>query len=389
MANLCMQPLFARLRRITSGGQWIPEIDGLRFIAIFAVVLYHLDQQLLLKADQFLTIRNWYAPLLRLISNGSRGVELFFVISGFMLGLPFARHSLLREKQVSIAHYFLRRLTRLEPPYLCNLVVLAAAIMIHEYKTSSELVAHFLATALYIHELIYQRVSTINGVTWTLEIEIQFYLIVPILALVYRLRPASLRRGSFVVAAAAFVAWELIAVRKDFWGNPEAWIYNSVFFYLQFFLTGMLLSDLYLTLIPRWKPGLAWDAAGLCCWMIYFYENVSWDAALLPILLFIGFIGAFRGICLRRFFRMEAPTLIGGMCYTIYLWHFFLIAIFFKVTKHLLFGDDTLANLAFQCLILMPLILFFSAHLFLFFERPFMDPQWPQRLVAKAKAAAR
>ena len=384
-----MQPFFMRLGRTTSSGRWIPEVDGLRFVAIFAVFVYHLDQQLQFKADRTLSIHAWYAPLLTLVSNGSRGVELFFVISGFVLGLPFARHALLGERSVSLAHYYLRRLTRLEPPYLVNLLVLSIAILIYEHAAVPVIARHFAATATYLHEAIYKRVSTINGVTWTLEIEVQFYLALPLLALLYRVRRPFLRRGSLVAAIAMLLASDQFAATRGFWGSPGAWIYNSIFFYLQYFLLGLLLVDIYLVLLPRWKTSIAWDAASLCCWMIYFDESWSWDSYLLPVLLFIIFIGAFRGIWLRRLLSSKPIALIGGMCYSIYLWHLFLIAILFKATKHILFGNDHLANLFLQCCLLMPPILWLSGILFVFVERPCMNPDWPRKLAGKIKAAAR
>jgi peptidoglycan/LPS O-acetylase OafA/YrhL len=75
------------LRRVTSGRAFIPQIDGLRFIAIMSVVLFHFISSLR---------RNTIAPspfagqeeLFGVLSK--RGVELFFCISGFILSTPFA-----------------------------------------------------------------------------------------------------------------------------------------------------------------------------------------------------------------------------------------------------------------------------------------------------------
>ena len=91
------------------------------------------------------------------------GVELFFVISGFILGRPFARHALLGEKRVPLAGYYLRRLTRLEPPYILNLLICSVAILLYMHVPVLELAKRFLASALYLHELIYHQVSIING----------------------------------------------------------------------------------------------------------------------------------------------------------------------------------------------------------------------------------
>src|SRR5258708_32162389 len=83
------------LRRITSGSSWIPEIDSLRFIAIVLVVLFHLSAEVVAKSNMSLTMRPWYAGLFAFLGRGDIGVRIFFVISGFILGRPFARHYLL------------------------------------------------------------------------------------------------------------------------------------------------------------------------------------------------------------------------------------------------------------------------------------------------------
>src|SRR5690349_11306910 len=106
-----------KLTRITSGGKFIPEIDGLRFIAIASVVAFHVYQYLLDRAG--------IAPLGILgtaLHNGQRGVPLFFVISGFILGRPFADHYLSGAPAPKLKEYYLRRLTRLEPPYIAALL---------------------------------------------------------------------------------------------------------------------------------------------------------------------------------------------------------------------------------------------------------------------------
>ena len=111
-----------RFRRITSSGLYIPEIDGLRFLAISWIFLFHFN-------DYLATARHFNeASLLQtFFYNGYRGVELFFVISGFILSLPFAKYYLANGKKIRLKNYFLRRITRLEPPYFI--------IMINRFST--------------------------------------------------------------------------------------------------------------------------------------------------------------------------------------------------------------------------------------------------------------
>src|SRR5208282_2381379 len=85
--------LFTRLARETTSGRLIPQIDGLRFTAIGLVVLFHLNGYLAAKWPLghagSLPQSSWLAQAALV---GFHGVELFFVISGFILALPFAAH---------------------------------------------------------------------------------------------------------------------------------------------------------------------------------------------------------------------------------------------------------------------------------------------------------
>ena len=103
-------------RRITTSGQFIPEIDGLRFVAISLVILHHVAL--------YISIRQQRDE--GLFSLGQHGVELFFAISGFILAVPFALQHLRGNRPVRLRSYFWRRFTRIEPPYLLSLILLTA-----------------------------------------------------------------------------------------------------------------------------------------------------------------------------------------------------------------------------------------------------------------------
>ena len=64
-----------------------------------------------------------HSVIARVLEHGNYGVQLFFVISGFVLALPFASHYLCQTRAVSLRAYFLRRLTRLEPPYVLSMLL--------------------------------------------------------------------------------------------------------------------------------------------------------------------------------------------------------------------------------------------------------------------------
>jgi peptidoglycan/LPS O-acetylase OafA/YrhL len=383
-----MQFFFPRLRRITSGSTWIPEIDGLRFVAIASVVLFHLGGEVYSKSGRVFNIHSWYVPLLQLVSHGSRGVEIFFVISGFILGRPFARHALLGEKKVRLGGYYLRRLTRLEPPYLLNLAIIAVCLMIYVPGLPLlYIVQHLLASAAYVHGFVYGGVSAINAVTWSLEIEVQFYLLVPLLVTFFQVKSLFLRRSALILSILLLSIFQVWIEKQAYSVKPQQFIYYTVIIYLQYFLAGFLLSDLYLVSFPRWRPSYAWDFVSLLCWPAVFYFDTPWYGIVLPFLILLVCIGGFRGICFPRLFRVESIALIGGMCYSIYLWHFFIIPLGFKATRHLHVTHDYLLDLIFQSCLLLPLVLVLSTVYYVLIERPCMDPKWPQKLFGRLKAA--
>ena len=95
-----------QFRRITTQKRFIPQIDGLRLVAISSVALLHL----------YAALETGIIPAPWSMSSDlpKRGVELFFAISGFILGIPFASHYIRKAARVDLKQYFLRRLTRLE-----------------------------------------------------------------------------------------------------------------------------------------------------------------------------------------------------------------------------------------------------------------------------------
>ena len=367
-----------RLRRITSGGAWIAELDGLRFVAIVSVVLYHINAQLLVKSGHAVPIQSRYDLLFTALGNGDRGVRLFFVISGFVLGLGFARQHLQRARPVNLKKYFLRRVTRLEPPYIFNLVFCALTAFVYYHQAVSAMLPHLLASIFYLHNVAYRTPSLINAVTWSLEVEIQFYILAPLISMLFRISSVWLRRSVFLLLIA------LIGVLQMEFRVGATLGALTILFYLQYFLAGLLLTDLYLTEGPRFQNHWQWDVMSVCGWPLIFLipANFLWYHELLPFLILPLYIAAFKGILFRKFFRSTWIATIGGMCYSIYLWHFFVIGVFFKITRHWVIFHDFLLNLIVQVTGLGIPIAAVSVLVFVLIERPCMDPAWPQKLRA-------
>jgi peptidoglycan/LPS O-acetylase OafA/YrhL len=367
-----------RLQRITSGSSWIPEIDGLRFIAILLVVLFHLGAQVAAKSSVPLSTQPWYSGLFAFLGRGDIGVRIFFVISGFILGRPFARHYLLGHPRPSLSSYYLRRLTRLEPPYLLNISVCAISIALYSHVPLRTVFPPFAASAVYLHGFFFRGTEFINPVAWTLEMEVQFYLLVPLLTLIFLPSSRWLRRSLLGAACIALPAVLQYLVFGKISGASPFWA--TIGWLLQYFLAGMLLSDIYVTEMPSWRASWLWDVISGAAWWVLLFTEHPRLYPLEPLLIAVAFIGAFRGVLLRRLFTVEWLAIVGGMCYSIYLWHFFVIALVFKVSRRVLITHDLLANFLVQSVLILPCVLAFCVLYFVFIERPCMDPAWPQKL---------
>lgn len=373
-----MDMLSRHLRRITTGGAWIPEIDGLRFVAILSVVLFHLLGELLSRSHQVIEVQPYYSLLVRMIGNGDRGVRLFFVISGYILGRPFFRQYRLAGPKISLAKYYLRRVTRLEPPYMLSLIFYSTALLIYFHTSLRVLLPHLLASLFYMHSLAYRQISTINYVTWSLEVEIQFYLLVPLMAKLFAIAHTAVRR-MILVAIICACGWMQLHLAT----GSVLWL--TIAAYLQYFLAGFLLADLLALPSLLLRRHLLWDLVSLLVWPTIFLLPHDWlpAHALLPLLIVLVYLAAFFGPASNGFFRIPWVAIVGGMCYSIYLMHPLVIDVCFKFTKHLVVFRDFLANYMTQAAFLGFLVLAVSTIFYVLVERPCMDPLWPQKLLAR------
>ncbi len=363
-----MSPVI-HLRRITSNSKYIPQVDGLRFVAIASVLFFHIYGHLVFGGG---VVRGGISDAGLLDRLAKRGVELFFVISGFVVALPFAAHSLSNGPRVKLKDYFLRRVTRLEPPYFVNLLLTYCLWSLALHQSAMARLPHLLASLFYSHQIVYGQPSSISGVVWSLEVEIQFYLIAPVLVLVLNIKSMYWRRALLTLAilTTGFASEGLIYRPAQL----------SLLYYINFFLAGILFCDIYSISGRFWKPALAWDVVSAAAWPLVWILGRSTSHVLMPCLMVILCITAFRGKLTRAVLGTGAITIIGGMCYSIYLYHWQALAVIFRLSRSLHIGNGFLSYLTLQCLIIFPFIIAVSTIFFVLIERPCMDKAWPVKL---------
>jgi peptidoglycan/LPS O-acetylase OafA/YrhL len=157
-------------------------IDGLRAIAALWVVLFHIRA--------FSGARLGAVPGLDLlVRSGSAGVSLFLVLSGFCLSIPFAAG---RQRRFAARRFLVRRCWRLLPAYYASLLVIVVVTAVWggglglEQYTGAGLAAQVAAHATMTHTFFPATFYALNGAYWSLGLEWQLYLLLPLMVLAAR-----------------------------------------------------------------------------------------------------------------------------------------------------------------------------------------------------------
>ncbi|KQC39881.1 acyltransferase [Frankia sp. ACN1ag] len=195
---------FGRRRVPRAAVGYNPALDGLRALAVLAVLCFHMNA----------------------LSGGYLGVDVFLVLSGFLItGLLLAERD--RTGAVSLGRFYVRRAFRLLPAF--GVFVAVGAVLVVAVKTRADqwdFLDNALTSLLYVNN--YYRVFRPDsggawfGHTWSLSLEEQFYLIWPAVLVLLCRRPAARRRLPAILGAAAVAvfAWREILIAVGV-GDPR------------------------------------------------------------------------------------------------------------------------------------------------------------------------
>lgn len=179
-------------------------VDALRGTAALMVVAVHAA-----------FVGRWSGPddgLLRFQREFSTGVLLFFVVSGFVISLPWLRALLDDRPLPAVAPYVVRRGGRLLPAYWLSIigaVALVGPAAVTDWKA-------ILTHVFMVHDLVPHEAYTVGSPYWTLGVEVQFYAAIPILGGAIRrfhkssITPRTLLRW-LLIGWVSSVAWTLVA----------------------------------------------------------------------------------------------------------------------------------------------------------------------------------
>ena len=286
-----------------------PEIDGLRAIAVLSVVLYHFG--------------------LPGIAGGFVGVDVFFVISGFLIG-GILWDDIKETGRIRLARFYLRRIRRLAPAYfaMAGVTLLMGWLILLPFEFR-EFGKSLIAATVYLSNIHFNReAGYFDGLseekpllhTWSLAVEEQFYIVLPFLML------ALLRwRASMPMILAGIALLSLVAC---IWLSPAM---PSATFYLFPFRAWELLAGVLLAIAGReggWRyalhPALSWAGLALILGSVLFIRAEGFPGwqALGPVLGTVLILANGRdGNPVNRALAHPGPVFIGLISYSLYLWH--------------------------------------------------------------------
>ncbi len=205
-------------------------LDGLRGIAVLLVLWYHVWEISWLPAP--------WPQIEFLPETGFIGVHLFFFLSGFVITWPFVRALIDRTEPPSWRHFYWRRAIKILPSYWLSIII-AYAIGYAQTQGHAPL-ADIVAHLFFVHTWWPETAGAINGVLWTLAIEVEFYLCFPLIWWGFRRQPW-LVAGVMVLIA---LAWRHYATACCYNGWYVQ-VYENLPGYLDIFACGMLTAWAY------------------------------------------------------------------------------------------------------------------------------------------------
>jgi peptidoglycan/LPS O-acetylase OafA/YrhL len=314
---------------------YFPALTGLRGVAAGSVLAYHLWQFSAGPAF-WLGPAGLAYPLHALPACGYLGVDLFFVLSGFLLGLPFLAAVRGMRPWPRLATYFARRGLRVVPALWAQIALL---FVIGLVATGAP--PFGFRTAL-LHGLFLQHLAhapgLINPVYWTLPVEWWFYFTLPALAVLFRYARWWLLLAAVLLWVVLFRLWCHAWLWEGRW--DIGFNYGSIIHlrarYDQFFL-GVLAAWLHLAHpdSPRWRGAAA--ILGLLSLLalapslmargdMFIHIDYPWvlvhhTVVALPLAaLVFGAAGNLRWLTVLLANR--AVAWLGLISYSLYLWHY-------------------------------------------------------------------
>lgn len=304
-----------------------PDIDGLRAVAVLSVVLYHLKKAL--------------------VPGGYVGVDIFFVISGFLITRNIWGE--MCAGRFSLANFYLRRVRRIAPAFLAmTLVTLLAGCFLLLPKDLLRLAGSALAAAFSLSNVYFWRYLDTSYFaessdqepllhTWSLGVEEQFYLLWPavlLLGALIRSRKTAITTIAVAIAIASFACAEFTnvsAAKFAYYMLPARAGELMVGALLALWRYGASEADIGTARRHYLAEGLGLVGLGLIGYALFGLDDFSRFPGINAVYPSIGaalvmLAGEWRSKLVTLLLTSRAMVFIGLISYSLYLWHWPVLA---------------------------------------------------------------
>lgn len=371
---------FLAPERKTTSGVYVDNLTGVRALAVLWVLVFHTwgiagGGRVALP----LSFLDREIGLSGIVSMGAWGVDIFFVLSGFLLTLPLIRAGADPLDWAGIVRFYRRRALRVLPAYHFVLLALIYILLfgLGKLPTAIEMVQDALLVNMWL------GTPPLRGVFWSLPVEASFYVLLPFLLLI------ALRSRSFytvfLLTIVLTIGFRYVIVSTGAIQSKGIYLFSFFGGRIDQFAIGSLFAYLSLHHPTSPRRGSLILLGGLIG-MAAFASFISRRGNLLDnqdsfYYVFQTIVGLFAGLIIygaasgsriaHALFGNGVMVFIGTISYSIYLWHTIVLDIYAMTgISHTTSPASGLLTVALYSWPPVLLVSFFS---YLFVERPFLQ----------------
>ncbi|HHF7290318.1 TPA: acyltransferase family protein [Haemophilus influenzae] len=340
-----------------------PEIDGLRAIAVISVIIYHLNE-------------NW-------LSGGFLGVDIFFVISGFLItGIIITE---IQQNSFSLKQFYTRRIKRIYPAFITVMALvsfIASAIFIYndfnKLRKTIELAIAFLSNFyLGLTQGYFDLSANENPVLhiWSLAVEEQYYLIFPLILILAYKKFREIKVLFIITLILFFILLATSFIPANFYKEvlhqPNIYYFSNLRF--PELLVGSLLAIYHNLSASKQASKQASNLIAILSTLLLFSclflmnNNIAFIPGVTLILpcIFTALIihATSQNNIVKLCLSNKAIVFIGKISYSLYLYHWIFIAFAYYIT-----GEKQINNQSIAIVIVLTII--FSVLSYYLIEQP-------------------
>ncbi|WP_123948755.1 acyltransferase family protein [Cronobacter malonaticus] len=292
-------------------------LDVSRAIAVMLVLTFHIwrdtGRPAFLLGDKF--------DLLGFMGNGWVGVGIFFVISGYCMGISTQREFAAAINLKGYCRYISKRFLRIAPPYYIAVAVWVYIIDTYGITTKNTTYFDILTHLTFVHNFFGSTLFSISGVFWTIAVEMQFYVLLPFLLYFIR-KPFNAWLFFLLTLSLALLIFYFNFNPLYNWGLP---------LYLPLFIFGYILKingAPIVNFMDRFKIA---PCVTLILLALLLYKGEGYDNNVRPYEIFVSII---FGLIMVKMTSMNWDgavvrilSFIGSASYSIYLYNYIYMSI--------------------------------------------------------------